>query len=51
MAELRQADEPVDRALLASLWHDPRQLDRAIAALIEDGLAEQDEANRLHLPK
>jgi A/G-specific adenine glycosylase len=51
MAELRQAAEPVDRALLASLWHDPGQLDRAIAGLIEDGLAEQDEANRLHLPK
>ncbi|MFD6141568.1 A/G-specific adenine glycosylase [Promicromonospora sp. NPDC060271] len=51
MAELRQAAEPVDRALLASLWHDPGQLDRAIAGLIEDGLAEQDEANRLHLPR
>ena len=51
MAELRQAAEPVDHALLASLWNDPRQLDRAIAGLVEDGLAEQDEANRLHLPK
>lgn len=51
MAELRQAAEPVDRALLASLWHDPRQLDRAIAGLVEDGLAEQDEANRLRLPR
>jgi A/G-specific adenine glycosylase len=51
MAELRQAAEPVERALLASLWHDPRQLDRAIAGLVEDGLAEQDEANRLHLPR
>ena len=51
MAELRQAAEPVDRALLASLWHDPRQLDRAIAGLVEDGLAEQDEAGRFHLPK
>ncbi|GAA4698410.1 A/G-specific DNA-adenine glycosylase [Promicromonospora umidemergens] len=51
MAELRQADEPVDRALLTSLWHDPRQLDRAIAGLVEDGLAEQDEASRLHLPR
>jgi len=51
MAELRQAAEPVGRALLASLWHDPRQLDRAIAGLVEDGLAEQDEGNRLHLPR
>ncbi|WP_277986484.1 A/G-specific adenine glycosylase [Promicromonospora panici] len=50
MAELRRATEPVDRALLARLWHDPRQLDRAIAGLVEDGLAEQDDANRLHLP-
>jgi A/G-specific adenine glycosylase len=51
MAELRQATEPVDRALLVSLWHDPRQLDRAIAGLVEDGLAEQDETDRLHLPR
>lgn len=51
MAELRQAAEPVDRALLASLWHDPQQLDRAIAGLVEDGLAEQDDAERLHLPR
>ena len=51
MAELRQADEPVHRALLASLWHDPAQLDRAIAGLVEDGLAEQDDAGRLHLPR
>jgi A/G-specific adenine glycosylase len=51
MAELRHAAEPVDRTLLASLWHDPQQLDRAIAGLVEDGLAEQDEAGRLHLPK
>ncbi|MFD2797538.1 A/G-specific adenine glycosylase [Promicromonospora vindobonensis] len=50
MAELRQAAEPVDRALLTSLWHDPLQLDRAIAGLVEDGLAEQDDAGRLHLP-
>lgn len=51
MAELRRAAEPVDRALLAGLWHDPRQLDRAISGLIEDGLAEQDERRRLHLPR
>lgn len=51
MAELRQATAPVDRAQLASLWHDPQQLDRAIAGLIEDGLAEQDESTRLHLPR
>ena len=51
MAELRQAADPVDRSLLTSLWHDPGQLDRAIAGLVEDGLAEQDEAGRLHLPR
>lgn len=51
MAELRHTSEPVDRALLASLWHDPAQLDRAIAGLVEDGLAEQDDVGRLHLPR
>ncbi|MFI6425437.1 A/G-specific adenine glycosylase [Promicromonospora sp. NPDC050880] len=51
MAELRQADEPVARALLATLWPDRAQLDRAIAGLVEDGLAEQDDADRLHLPR
>jgi A/G-specific adenine glycosylase len=51
MAELRQAADPVDRTLLISLWHDPLQLDRAIAGLVEDGLAEQDDAGRLHLPR
>lgn len=51
MAELRHADEPVDRGRLAPLWHDPAQLDRAIAGLVEDGLAEQDDAGRLHLPR
>lgn len=51
MAELRQATSPVERALLATLWHDPQQLDRAIAGLVEDGLAEQDEADRFHLPR
>jgi A/G-specific adenine glycosylase len=51
MAELRQAAEPVDRALLTSLWDDPRQLDRAIAGLVEDGLAEQDDVGRLRLPR
>ena len=50
MAQLRQADEPVHRAVLAASWPDAAQLDRAIAGLVEDGLAEQDEAGRLHLP-
>ncbi|GGM33101.1 adenine glycosylase [Promicromonospora citrea] len=50
MAHLRQADAPVDRAVLATSWPDAAQLDRAIAGLVEDGLAEQDEAGRLHLP-
>nr|WP_125773963.1 A/G-specific adenine glycosylase [Antribacter gilvus] len=51
MAVLRRADHPVDRALLDDVWPDPAQLGRAVAGLIEDGLAEQDEAGRYHLPR
>ena len=55
MAVLRGAHGPVDRALLQEVWAGepqlrPGQLDRALSGLIEDGLAEQDEAGRYHLP-
>lgn len=52
MATLREADEPVDQSVLVDVWGAARraQLDRAIAGLIEDGLAEQDDTGRLRLP-
>jgi A/G-specific adenine glycosylase len=49
MAALRGADEPVPRALLADAGPQP-QLDRCLAGLVEDGLAETDEAGRFLLP-
>lgn len=55
MAVLRAAQGPVDRALLDDVWAGqpqlrPDQLDRALAGLIEDGLAEQDAQGRYRLP-
>lgn len=48
MAVLRDAAGPVPRDLVAAAWHDPAQLDRCVASLVEDGLVEQDgEALRL----
>ncbi|GAA4724918.1 hypothetical protein GCM10023216_13860 [Isoptericola chiayiensis] len=49
MAALRSADGPVPRALLADAGPEA-QLDRCLAGLIEDGLAETDEAGRYLLP-
>ncbi|GAB4084548.1 A/G-specific adenine glycosylase [Myceligenerans cantabricum] len=83
MATLRDAEGPVERAVLVEAWvpgastrpdDDPAtsrsssddagrsaarsdrsarlaQLDRAVAGLVEDGLAEQDPAGRLRLPR
>ncbi|MHA6696046.1 HhH-GPD family protein [Homoserinimonas sp. A520] len=42
MAELRASDVPVDRATLATVWPDGTQFDRALAALLRDGLAVAD---------
>lgn len=39
LAELRAAHRPVDAATLAGRWHDRRQLERALASLVADGLA------------
>jgi A/G-specific adenine glycosylase len=39
MRELRAAHAPVTDAELAGLWHDPVQLERALAGLLTDGLA------------
>jgi A/G-specific adenine glycosylase len=37
--ELRHSDTPVPETFLVTLWHDPDQYERALASLIEDGLA------------
>jgi A/G-specific adenine glycosylase len=49
MAALRGSDAPVPRALLADAGPQP-QLDRCLAGLVEDGLAETDDAGRFVLP-
>ncbi|NOV96094.1 A/G-specific adenine glycosylase [Isoptericola halotolerans] len=49
MAALRGAESPVHRALLADAGP-PDQLDRCLAGLVEDGLAETDDAGRYLLP-
>ncbi|WP_407320695.1 A/G-specific adenine glycosylase [Isoptericola halotolerans] len=49
MAALRGADVPVPRALLTDAGP-PAQLDRCLAGLVEDGLAETDDAGRYLLP-
>ncbi|MFE5308768.1 A/G-specific adenine glycosylase [Isoptericola sp. NPDC056605] len=50
MAALRAAVEPVPRALLADSGPDQGQVDRCLGGLVEDGLVEQDDAGRYHLP-
>lgn len=50
MAALRASDAPVPRALLADSGPDPVQVERCLAGLVEDGLVEQDDADRFHLP-
>ncbi|WP_240930398.1 A/G-specific adenine glycosylase [Isoptericola sp. BMS4] len=50
MAALRASDAPVPRALLADSGPDPVQVERCLAGLVEDGLIEQDDADRFHLP-
>lgn len=42
MAALREAHGPLAREAVAGLWADAAQLDRCVAGLVEDGLAEQD---------
>ncbi len=38
LSVLREAREPVGRAVLDPLWPDPEQRDRALSSLVEDGL-------------
>ncbi|QIK84817.1 A/G-specific adenine glycosylase [Sanguibacter sp. HDW7] len=49
MGALRAASVPVPRAELAELWPDAAQLERCIATLVEDHLAEESPGG-LHLP-
>lgn len=50
MAVLRAADEPVGRAELAQVWPDREQRDRALASLVQDGLAVELPNQRYRLP-
>ncbi|MGW6454256.1 A/G-specific adenine glycosylase [Isoptericola sp. NPDC055063] len=50
MAALRGAADPLPRALLADSGPDQAQVDRCLAGLVEDGLVEQDDTGRYHLP-
>ena len=49
LRELRGSDTPVPRAVLAALWADAAQLERAIAGLLRDGLAVR-EGGEFRLP-
>ncbi|WP_293769014.1 A/G-specific adenine glycosylase [uncultured Corynebacterium sp.] len=50
MAVLRSTDTPVGRDAIDAVWPDAAQRARALASLVEDGLAEQDEDGLFHLP-
>lgn len=51
MDVLRGADSPVPQASIDIVWPDGAQRSRALYSLLEDGLAEQDEAGLFHLPR
>lgn len=51
MAVLRQATGPVPRADLDAVWPDAAQRDRALAALVTDGLVVPQPADRYALPR
>ncbi len=50
MAVLRSASEPVGMGAIDAVWPDASQRSRALFSLIEDGLAEQNEDGKFHLP-
>ena len=50
LAVLRESAEPVPRARLDLVWHDPVQRDRALTSLVTDGLASEEGANHYALP-
>lgn len=51
MDVLRAADAPVPQADIDVVWPDAPQRARALASLLADGLAEQDEQGLFHLPR
>lgn len=50
LAVLRDADTPVHRSALEAVWDEPEQRERALAGLIEDGLAVQVGPDTFALP-
>jgi A/G-specific adenine glycosylase len=50
LAVLRHASGPVEKAALNDVWDDPLQRERALAALIEDGLIDPLDDGRYALP-
>ncbi|BAF55586.1 hypothetical protein cgR_2574 [Corynebacterium glutamicum R] len=51
MDVLRKATAPVPLSAIDVVWPDDVQRSRALFSLIEDGLAEQDDAGYFHLPR
>lgn len=51
MDVLRNATAPVPLSAIDVVWPDDAQRSRALFSLIEDGLAEQNEAGYFHLPR
>ncbi|AKK11859.1 HhH-GPD family protein [Corynebacterium uterequi] len=51
MAVLREAGDGVDKAAIDVVWPDAAQRSRALYSLVQDGLAEQDDAGRFRLPR
>lgn len=47
---LRAADHPVPKSAIDVVWPDAAQRSRALASLLDDGLAEQNPAGLFHLP-
>lgn len=47
---LRAADHPVPQSAIGVVWPDAAQRSRALASLLDDGLAQQNPAGLFHLP-
>jgi A/G-specific adenine glycosylase len=51
LAVLRRSSDPVDKAALDDAWDDAGQRERALSALIEDGLIDPLDDGRYCLPR